>query len=161
MRDTKAHRATQFSCKTVPCHIRVHIRAQQEGIVPFTARCSARSPHIRPQRKFACNRSFQISFISVPSFPVKFFPTHLQTGASICSVPGSKTFAFFFPLGLWICCLHYIPSYPVCQWVNSSFLQIKFSARCAARICSIPLCSSNRSNPSASSKIFIFPLIKP
>ena len=58
---------------------------------------------------------FQISFISVPSFPVKLFPTHLQTGTSICSVPGSKTFVFFFPLGLWICCLHYIPSYPVCQ----------------------------------------------
>ena len=96
-------------------HIRVHIRAQQEGIVQFTARCSARSPHIRPQRKFACSRSFQISFISVPSFPVKLFPTHLQTGTSICSVPGSKTFAFFFPLGLWICCLHYILSYLVCQ----------------------------------------------
>ena len=74
---------SQFSCKTVPCHIRAHIRAQQEGIVQFTARCSARSPHIRPQRKFACSRSFQISFISVPSFPVKLFPTPLQAGLSI------------------------------------------------------------------------------
>ena len=73
----------QFSCKTVPCHIRLHIRAQQEGIVQFTARCSARSPHIRPQRTFACSRSFQISFISVPSFPVKLFPTPLQAGLSI------------------------------------------------------------------------------
>ena len=73
----------------------------------------------------------------------------------------STSRSFNFPSGLWICCLHYIPSYLVCQWVNSSFLQIEFSARCAARICSIPLCSSNRSNTSASSKIFIFPLIKP
>ena len=73
----------------------------------------------------------------------------------------STSRSFNFPSGLWICCLHYIPSYLVCQWVNSSFLQIEFSARCAARICSIPLCSSNRSNTSASSEIFIFPLIKP
>ena len=60
-----------FCCR---CHIRVHIRAQQEGIVQFTARCSARSPHIRPQRKFECSRSFQISFILVPSFQTVSFP---------------------------------------------------------------------------------------
>ena len=28
--------------------------------------------------------------------------TNPQTGTSICSVPGSKTLAFFFPLGLWM-----------------------------------------------------------
>ena len=49
--------------------------------------------------------------------------------------------------GVWFCCLHYIPSYLVCQWVNSSFLQFEFSARCAARICGRALCSCNRSHP--------------
>ena len=29
---------------------------------------------IRPQRKFECSRSFQISFISVPSFQTVSFP---------------------------------------------------------------------------------------
>ena len=97
-------------------HIRSHIRGIEGTVQLWLRVCfSARALYIRPQRKFACSRSFQISFISVPSFPVKLFPTHLQTGTSICSVPGSKTLAFFFPLGLWICCLHYIPSYPVCQ----------------------------------------------
>ena len=76
---------SQFSCKTVPCHIRAHIRAQQEGIVQFTARCPARSPHIRPQRKFACSSSFQISFIFVPSFPA-FSHSSTNPGISI-SIP--------------------------------------------------------------------------
>lgn len=76
---------SQFSCKTVPCHIRAHIRAQQEGIVQFTARCSARSPHIRPQRKFACSSSFQIRFIFVPSFPA-FSHSSTNPGISI-SIP--------------------------------------------------------------------------
>ena len=58
----------------------------------------------------------------------------------------STSRSFNFPSGLWICCLHYIPSYLVCQWVNSSFLQIEFSARCTARICGRALCSCNRSH---------------
>ena len=74
----------------------------------------------------------------------------------------STSRSFNFPSGLWICCLHYIPSYLVCQWVNSSFLQIEFSARCAARICGRALCSCNRSHTFfVPSENFFHSLIKP
>ena len=65
-------------------HIRSHIRGIEGTVQLWLRVCfSARALYIRPQRKFACSRSFQISFISVPSFPVKLFPTPLQAGLSI------------------------------------------------------------------------------
>lgn len=73
-----------FPFASVQRSIGVHIRAQ-EGIVQVTVNSSARSPHIRPQRKFACSSSFQISFIFVPSFPA-FSHSSTDLGISI-SIP--------------------------------------------------------------------------
>ena len=153
MRDTRRTGQTQFKAilsmshsGTHSCTTRGHRTVHSQMFCPV----SAHSPTAE-----VCMQQVVPNQLHIRALLSKnFFPTHLQTGCS-----GNPNFNS--PLGLWICCLHYIPSYPVCQWVNSSFLQIEFSARCEARICSIPLCSSNRSNTSASSKIFIFPLIKP
>ena len=50
-------------------HIRSHIRGIEGTVQLWLRVCfSARALYIRPQRKFACSRFFQISVIVVPSF---------------------------------------------------------------------------------------------
>ena len=94
-------------------HIRVHIRAP-EGNARFTASKSARSPHIRPQRKFACSRFFQISSIFVPSFPVTF-PILYPAGLSFPYLSGGFDVCIIFPLTQFVnrlipvfCKLHFV-----------------------------------------------------
>ena len=134
MRDTKAHRAITIQLQNCPmshsgthsCTTRGHRTVHSQMFCPVTAH----SPTAE-----VCMQQVVPNQLHIRALLSRKTLSHSSTSRS-----------FNFPSGLWICCLHYIPSYLVCQWVNSSFLQIEFSARCAARICGRALCSCNRSH---------------
>ena len=134
MRDTKAHRAITIQLQNCPmshsgthsCTTRGHRTVHSQMFCPVTAH----SPTAE-----VCMQQVVPNQLHIHALLSRKTLSHSSTSRS-----------FNFPSGLWICCLHYIPSYLVCQWVNSSFLQIEFSARCAARICGRALCSCNRSH---------------
>ena len=68
------------------CHIRSHIRGIEGTVQLWLRVCfSARALYIRPQRKLACRRLFQISVIWVPSFP-KFLLTYKACGFVVCII---------------------------------------------------------------------------
>ena len=67
-------------------HIRSHIRGIEGTVQLWLRVCfSARALYIRPQRKLACRRLFQISVIWVPSFP-KFPLTYKACGFVVCII---------------------------------------------------------------------------
>ena len=150
MRDTKAHRAITIQLQNCPM--------SHSG----THSCTTRGPRTVHSQMF-CPVTAHSPTAEVCMQQVVPNQLHIRALLSRKTLSHSSTSrSFNFPSGLWICCLHYIPSYLVCQWVNSSFLQIEFSARCAARICGRALCSCNRSHTfSASSENFFHSLIKP
>ena len=87
MRSTKSHRA-KFQSGVVLCrHIRVHIRTA-EGNAQFPVHKSARSVHIRPQRKFACSRFFKInSMFRALLSALLFNPSTKPTPGNLSSFP--------------------------------------------------------------------------
>ena len=67
-------------------HIRSHIRGIEGTVQLWLRVCfSARALYIRPQRKLACRRLFQISVIWVPSF-LKFPLTYKACGFVVCII---------------------------------------------------------------------------
>ena len=67
-----------------------HIRSHSRGIAGTVQRWlsgwfSARALYIRPQRKLACRRLFQISVIWVPSF-LRFLLTYKACGFVVCII---------------------------------------------------------------------------
>ena len=67
-------------------HIRSHIRGIEGTVQLWLRVCfSARALYIRPQRKLACRRLFQISVIWVPSFP-RFPLTYKACGFVVCII---------------------------------------------------------------------------
>ena len=67
-------------------HIRSHIRGIEGTIQLWLRVCfSARALYIRPQRKLACRRFFQISVIWVPSF-LNSRSTHKACGFVVCII---------------------------------------------------------------------------
>lgn len=67
-------------------HIRSHIRGIEGTVQLWLRVCfSARALYIRPQRKLACRRLFQISVICVPSF-LRFPLTYKACGFVVCII---------------------------------------------------------------------------
>ena len=67
-------------------HIRSHIRGIEGTVQLWLRVCfSARALYIRPQRKLACRRLFQISVIWVPSFPSSPL-TYKACGFVVCII---------------------------------------------------------------------------
>ena len=67
-------------------HIRSHIRGIEGTVQLWLRVCfSARALYIRPQRKLACRRFFQISVIWVPSF-LNFHSTYKACGFVVCII---------------------------------------------------------------------------
>ena len=127
----------------VVLHIRVHIRTA-EGNAQFTASKSARSLHIRPQRKFACSRFFQISSIFRALLSV-YFSIPLQN-------PPQGTYPFPYLTGGFDVCI----IIPYTQFVNR--LIPLFSKMHFAHDCTRPFLQNDCAFPLKVVLLQLFPM---